>query len=205
MNNPWNEIEIDDYEKHMSLGSIYQLQTINQIMKEQFYTHSVHSVMVLGIAGGNGLEHINTQIINKVYGVDINENYLNACKQRYPALQGILETLCVDLTQDVSQLPYADLLIANLLIEYVGYECFQIAVEQVAPKYVSCMIQVNVDDSFVSDSPYIHVFDRLVGVLHSTEENELIEAMHGIGYQKGCRFESKLPNGKKLVRVDFIR
>lgn len=31
-----------------------------------------------------------------------------------------------------------------------------------APKYVSCIIQINIDDSWVSDSPYIHVFIRLM-------------------------------------------
>ena len=202
MNNPWENIEIEDYEKHMSLDSVFQLQTMNQMMKEQFYTHSIKSIMIFGIAGGNGLEHINNQVFDKVYGIDINENYLNTCKKRYLKLQGILETLCVDLTQDM-RLPYADLVVANLLIEYIGYECFQKAVKKVNPKYVSCIIQVNTNDSFVSDSPYLHVFDRLDEVLHPVEESGLVEAMRKINYKKDRHQESKLPNGKKLVRIDF--
>ena len=35
MNNPWEEIKLDDYEKHMSLDSVKQLQTMNKMMKEQ--------------------------------------------------------------------------------------------------------------------------------------------------------------------------
>jgi len=54
MNNPWKNIDIEDYEKHMSLDSVFQLQTMNQMMKEQFYTHSIKSIMIFGIAGGNG-------------------------------------------------------------------------------------------------------------------------------------------------------
>lgn len=57
MKNPWTEIKLDEYEKHMSLDSVYQLQAMNQMMKEQLYAHSVKSVMILGIAGGNGLEN----------------------------------------------------------------------------------------------------------------------------------------------------
>ena len=38
MNNPWEEIKLSDYESHMSLESVFQLQTMNQMMKEQFYT-----------------------------------------------------------------------------------------------------------------------------------------------------------------------
>ena len=66
MGNPWEEIDLDDYEKHMGLDSVFQLQTMNQMMKEQFYAYPVQSVMILGIAGGNGLEHINKQTFEKV-------------------------------------------------------------------------------------------------------------------------------------------
>ena len=30
MNNPWEEISLDDYENHMSLDSVKQLQTMNE-------------------------------------------------------------------------------------------------------------------------------------------------------------------------------
>jgi len=45
------------------------------MMKKQLNQYDVKSVMILGIAGGNGLEHIDTQKIRKVYGVDINNEY----------------------------------------------------------------------------------------------------------------------------------
>lgn len=203
MANPWEEIDLDDYENHMSLDNVFQLQTMNEMMKAQFYTYPVNSVMILGIAGGNGLEHIDKKIFGRVYGVDINENYLNTCKVRYPELHGVLETIRADLTENTAVLPYADLIVANLFIEYIGYECFRKTVEQIKPKYVSCIIQINTDFSYVSDSPYIHVFDRLDEVHHQTEENSLVEAMSKIGYKKNFRTEKGLPNGKKLVRIDF--
>lgn len=159
--------------------------------------------MILGIAGGNGLEHIDKQVFDKVYGVDINKSYLNECVKRYPELSGIFDTICIDLMKDTSGLPYAELLVANLLIEYIGYECFQKTVKQVNPKYVSCIIQINTDVTFVSDSPYLHVFDHLDEVHHQMEEEELISAMERIGYKKEIQKEMELPNGKKLVRIDF--
>lgn len=203
MGNPWEKIDLSDYENHMSLDSVFQLQTMNQMMKEQFYAYPVKSVMILGIVGGNGLEHINRQTIDKVYDVDINESYLNACKVRYPKLQGIFETIHADLTKSTKALPCADLIIANLFIEYIGYECFLKVVEQVEAKYVSCIIQVNTDLSFVSDSPYIHTFDRLQEVHHQMEEEALIHVMSKVGYKKMEHRERNLPNGKKLVRIDF--
>ena len=35
--NPWKKILLSDYENHMSLESVAQLQALNRIMKEQFY------------------------------------------------------------------------------------------------------------------------------------------------------------------------
>ena len=34
--NPWKKILLSDYENHMSLESVAQLQALNRIMKEQF-------------------------------------------------------------------------------------------------------------------------------------------------------------------------
>lgn len=57
--------------------------------------------------------------------------------------------------------------------------------------------------SFVSDSPYIHVFDRLNEVHRQMEESVLKDAMLQIGYKEEMQSEKDLPNGKKLVRIDF--
>lgn len=203
MANPWEEIPLSDYESHMKLDSVMQLQNLNQMMKGQFNDYTVNSVMILGVAGGNGLEHIDRNKFQKIYGIDINEGYLKAVKERYTDISDILECIQLNLIEEPDKLPKAELLIANLLIEYIGYECFQKAVEQVQPKYVSCIIQINVDDSWVSDSPYIHVFDDLDKVHHQMEENSLIQTLIDIGYKRIAQIENPLPNGKKLVQFDF--
>lgn len=203
MKNPWTEISLNNYEKHMGLDSVYQLQALNGIMKEQFYSYPVKSVMVLGVAGGNGLEHIDTRIFENIYGVDINNDYLYQCSQRFPGLKGILKIICTDLMGNVSQLPYSDLIIADLLIEYIGYEHFQKVVAQVKSKYISCVIQKNTDTSFVSDSPYLHEFDDLEQIHHQMDETSLKNTMKEVGYNSIYQIEKELPNGKKLMRIDF--
>ncbi len=65
MTNPWEDIDLNSYEKHMSLGNVFQLQALNKMMREQFYSYSIKSIMILGIAGGNGLEHIDERILLK--------------------------------------------------------------------------------------------------------------------------------------------
>lgn len=204
MSNPWEEISLDDYEKHMSLDSVKQLQVMNVIMKEQFGKYPVETAMVLGIAGGNGLEHVSREKYRKVYGVDINKEYLRTVERRYQSISDILGCMQIDLTKDCSHLPKARLVIANLLIEYIGYQSFQKVILQVEPEYVSCAIQINKDEiNWVSDSPYLHAFDRLDEVHCQMEERELEKAMEEVGYRKIDRQCYDLPNGKALLRMDF--
>ena len=204
MKNPWEEISLDDYENHMSLESVNQLQTLNAMMKKQFEDHDADRVMILGVAGGNGLEHIRPEKYTKVYGVDINEDYLKVVAERYAYLGDVLECLHVDLFNEADKLPHTDLLIADLLIEYIGTEAFVNVVRKTSPKYVSCIIQINTDaENWVSDSPYIHAFDGLDAVHHQMETISLSSAMMAVGYRKGLEHTESLPNGKALVRLDF--
>ena len=115
--NPWREISLEDYENHMKLDSVMQLQTLNKMMKTQLSDYDVSTVMILGVAGGNGLEHIDKNKYKKVYGVDINENYLKMVTERYASddsLEGILECIWADLTKDAESLPCAELVDAEI-------------------------------------------------------------------------------------------
>lgn len=114
MKNPWEEIPLSDYENHMKLDSVQQLQTMNEMMQGQFNSYPVSSVMILGIAGGNGLEHIQKEKFERVYGVDVNSAYLKEAARRYSHLDGVLQCICTDLLDGADKLPGADLVIANL-------------------------------------------------------------------------------------------
>lgn len=203
MNNPWETIPLSDYEKHMSLDTVLQLQTLSEMMKSALNRYPAKTLMILGVAGGNGLEHVDTSVFERVYGVDVNEEYLETCRCRYPNLIGTLETICADVSKDTCRLPQADLLLANLLIEYIGCDCFRKTVLQTAPRFVSCVIQVDTDSSFVSDSPYQHIFDGLQSIHRTINEKDLDEMMKSIGYCAELREEKGLPNGKRLVKLDF--
>ena len=203
MQNPWESISLSDYENHMSLDSVQQLQTLNAAMREQLRAYPVSSGMILGVAGGNGLEHVDTEKYRVVYGVDVNAQYLEEAKKRYPNLEKVFQGVCLDLLTESEQLPKAELVIANLLIEYIGYPTFQHVVKHVSPKYVSCIIQVNEGEEFVSDSPYLHAFDGLEAVHHQMETDCLSDALAEIGYHILQTEEYPLPNGKKLVRLDY--
>ena len=121
-------------------------------------------------------------------------------------MENILKCMRVDLTCEPDMLPEADLVIANLVIEYVGYEAFKRAILKTGAGYVSCIIQINTDEgAWVSDSPYLHSFDGLDAVHRQMEEQSLIMKMSEIGYCLIKTSDTSLPNGKKLVMLDFER
>ena len=62
---------------------------------------------------------------------------------------------------------------------------------------------MNTDDSFVTKSPYIHVFDDLEQVHHEINADGLTAAMKNIGYRLTDESEQVLPDGKKLLKLDF--
>ena len=203
MINPWEEVSLEDYENHMKLSTVQQLQNLNEIMKSQIYKYNISTVAILGVAGGNGLEHIDTSKIKKVYGIDINQNYLNVCKEKYKRLKDYLVLEKLDLSDISNELPATDIVIANLFIEYIGIDIFAKQLLKNPPKYVSCVIQKNTNNDFVSDSPYIKAFDG-ISVLHKDiEKDSLVKAMSTIDYGLIFSEEHLLPNLKKFIRLDF--
>ena len=169
-------------------------------MKSQFEDYPVDTVMILGIAGGNGLEHIDIKKYKKVYGVDINELYLQETQMRYSSLADILQCLHLDIVCETEKLPQSQLLVANLLIEYIGYDAFVRAVNIINPEYISCVIQINTDEEmWVSDSPYIHAFDGLDEIHHQMES----DVLNSIGFKLILQDMTELPNSKALVRQDY--
>lgn len=204
MENPWEKILLSDYEKHMGYKKVGQLQLLNSLMKDQLNRYSVCTAMILGVAGGNGLEHIKKEKFKKVYGIDVNREYLTECRSRYEHISDILECLCIDLTDKNAVVPEAEMVIADLLIEYIGCGSFRNAVKKAKPKYVSCVIQINSDSGFVSESPYFHKFDVLSSIHRDIGREELLCVMEETGYGLCYERNEPLGTGKSLLLLDFI-
>lgn len=205
MRNPWEDISLSDYEAHMSLDSVRQLQTMDEMMAGQLNDYPARSALVFGVAGGNGLRHADPARLERVYGVDINREYLAACRDRCAFLGEAFVPVLADAADPACPLPKAELVVANLFVEYVGYDAFAAAVEKVAPRWVSVGIQLNEGDGFVSDSPYLHVFDGLEAVHTQMEEAPLTAALASVGFHLLQSRRFPLPNGKALLRLDYGR
>jgi hypothetical protein len=163
----------------------------------------------LGIANGNGLEHIKTCGIGKVIGIDINNNFLNETRLRYPDLEAKLELFQLDLMTDTLRaaeiLSKCNLIIANLLIKHIHLNNFMKIISSLPKRrrIISCVIQVNPDGSAVSQSGFEYVFDEMAKLREEENEESITPAMKEIGYALTNRKAYNLPNGKIFVRLDY--
>ena len=128
----------------MGSAAVDQLGPLADLFGEALARLRPRSVAVLGVAGGNGLEHVDGAITTRVVAVDVNQTYLDATRARFPDLRG-LELHCADLTADepLDVEPVA-LVHAALVFEHAGIErCLDHAVSLVARGgHVSVVLQL---------------------------------------------------------------
>ena len=205
MSHPWEDIDLDTYEAHMSSTDVFQIQTLNKITEHQLSDYNPSSVAILGIAGGNGLDKINDDITKKVYCIDVNKKYLDVCKSRYTHLLGILEFVCCDLSRINTVLPFSDIHICNLIIEYLGEKKFAklILNSRDNVNIVSCVIQKNNEISFVSSTNQSSEFQPIMSIHNDIDGKKLTKVLCDIDFYCIKNEFYKLPNGKEFLRIDF--
>jgi SAM-dependent methyltransferase len=116
--NPWLALPLEDYAGHMGSEAVDQLVPLADLFAEALARLRPRSVAVLGVAGGNGLQHVDGTITSRVVGIDVNPGYLAVTRQRFPELRG-LELACADLARDTLDVePVA--LHAALVFEHAG-------------------------------------------------------------------------------------
>ena len=202
---PWNEIPLEDYENHMSHNSVGQLEVLNLLTKKYLNKIKPNTCLFLGVAGGNGLEHIDNNITEKVIGIDINQDYLNKLNERYSEKIPDLELINFDITNEVKVLCNADFIWVALVLEYTGIDKsleFSIKnLQQSGNLIVS--IQSNNGVQSVSQSGIESV--QKVGTIFQLIDPEiLVSKAIKIGFNLVEIEESFFPNGKSLKTFHFI-
>ena len=133
MDQPWLRVTLDDYEGHMSAAGVGQLAPLADLFADALTFCRPESIAIAGIAGGNGLQHIDPRTTNRVLGIDINGEYLAAVKRRYPALKQ-LELHQLDMAKGRPHLGPVDLVHVALLFEHTGLSpCLENCLSLVAP------------------------------------------------------------------------
>lgn len=101
----------------MASPAVQQAGALSELFGEVLATRRPRSVAILGVAGGNGLEHIDGKITDRVVGLDVNAEYLGVARERYRDMRG-LELHKVDLTHDQLTIPPVELVHAAMIFEH---------------------------------------------------------------------------------------
>jgi SAM-dependent methyltransferase len=119
MKNPWLDISLADYEGHMALPQVAQARLLSDVFACALGQYSPESVAVLGCAGGNGFERIDSETIERVVGVDLNPDYIRQARARFERKFRVLELFTSDVETDECVFAPVDLVFVGLLFEYV--------------------------------------------------------------------------------------
>ena len=202
MSNPWLEIPVSDYENHMK--EVGQAQILNSLIKSCLDKYQPKNFALLGCTTGNGLEHINPEITNKIYAIDINPEYLQKTNERFVAKIQNLDILNIDIQNDELTIKNVDLFFVGLVLEYVETEKALIKIIRTLSKkgILLIIIQKNKKTSFVSKTKYKslkklekisnEVNEQLINKFIQSENMELIE-----------RDEIKLTENKSFIKLKY--
>jgi SAM-dependent methyltransferase len=130
MTNPWLDIPADDYVGHMSHPAVNQRSVLNRLVREALEEVKPHGFLVLGCSTGNGLEHVDRTVTERVTVIDINSLYLNRLGERFQNPGFELEIRCADVDEVVLEPDAFDLVHAALLFEYVDWQPLIVRVVQ---------------------------------------------------------------------------
>ena len=203
--NPWTEIPLTDYERHMADSAVGQLRLLNSLTGKYLKNVKPETCLVLGIAGGNGLEHIDRHITKQVIGIDINQNYLDVCRERYNHCADSLQLLQLDITQNTSRVCKADFIWAALVLEYTGIDkCLEFARNNIlSGGHFIITIQANNNVQSVSPTG-IETVKKAGTIFKIVEPGILLLKAKERGYTLVGNEENQLPNGKTFLTFDFV-
>jgi SAM-dependent methyltransferase len=202
--NTWLNIPFEDYENHMSHENVGQLQALNKILKSKLDYLRPISLAVPGCATGNGFEHVNSKVTKLVYGIDINQKYLDVARERYGNSIDNLNLICADLNSDDVDITQMDLIFAGLIFEYLD---LKVALPKTY-KMLGCdgllvvILQNSLNGGFVSDTAY-STLENLNTYSKQIDEFDFGGLAAKNGFIKTNRETYKLNEQKEFVILTF--
>lgn len=176
------------------------------MVQEQYQNYLPKKLAYLGIGPGNGLEHMHPEITDTIYGLDINQEFLAVCKQRFASKFKDLILVPIDLNVGYYTEDRVNLIIANLVLEFVDYERFAMQLDLLAfsGTVASIIFQVKNSAGVVSNSG-VTALQVLSGFSQEVSEETLEKSMTKKLFSIVKRQELMLLDGKVFVRVDYVK
>ena len=190
----------------MASEAVRQLEPLAELFAEALARRQPVSVALLGIAGGNGLDRIDSRVTHRIVGLDCNPGYIDAVRERFSHLPG-LELHCIDLAVARVELAPVELVHAALVFEHAGTEqCLENALSLVAPGgAISIVLQLPATADANVGSSGIASIQRLADHFRLVDVKPLCAEVTRRGFELDYETRTALPGGKGLWRGIFLR
>jgi len=203
--NPWLRIPLEDYERHMCHHLVGQSVLLNFLTKKYLDEIKPEIAVFLGIAGGNGLEHININITKSVIGIDINPDYLNIAFERYKHTITSLQLMNLDLVKNSESICKADFIWAALVLEFTGIDKALEFCTNNIQKDGHLVVSIQSNNNRQSISPTGIESIKKAGEIFSIVNPDMLQSRAAeTGYRLIGKEENELPNGKSIMTFHFI-
>lgn len=199
--NPWLSIPASDYESHMSSNNVRQTSVLNHIFETALNDIRPKRIAVLGCGTGNGFEHIRQETVEKIFGIDINPEYLEILKKRYGSELPALELSCSDLNSLDLPSDCFDLIYAALIFEYVDCEDVLKRINNSLKANGALVTVIQLPSSIsgmVSETPYTSL-KSLESIMHLVNPQVLNQFAMKCGLKQSKYLEIPLKLGKKFL------
>jgi Zn-dependent alcohol dehydrogenase len=203
--NPWLNIPLEDYERHMSHHLVGQSVLLNSLTKKYLDEIKPETAVFLGIAGGNGLEHIDINITQRVIGIDINPDYLNTAFKRYSHAIKSLQLMNLDIVKNSESICKADFIWAALVLEFTGIDkALEFCTNNIR-KDGHLIVSIQSNNNKQSISPTGIESIKKAGEIFSIVNPEMLLGKAAeSGYRLIGKEENTLPNGKSIITFHFV-
>lgn len=205
--NPWLEIPLEDYEAHMSMASVGQANFLARVLGDVVDDVQPSSVAVIGCSGGNGFDRLPPDMVQRVVGVDINPDYIEATRKRYGGRFKQLELIGEDVLTSRCLFEPVDLIFAGLVFEYLDHVKGLCSLKRFMKPggYLSAVLQLPSETiSAVSPTPYASL-KKLDGFLKFVAPEGFDESANSIGLSTQVSRRLALDSGKTFQEFLFSR
>jgi hypothetical protein len=203
--NPWLEISLEDYERHMALPAVAQDVYLAGALERLVRDNAPDSVAIIGCAGGNGFERLPPDKVRRVVGTDINAGYLAETRHRHADRFREFELICCDITSPACRFDPVELIYAGLIFEYIDLRAGLISLRRLVRPIglIAIVLQLH-DDAIspVTPSPYI-ALAKLGPYMRLILPEEVKSVAESLGFSLRSSTRSVLSTGKAFQEMLF--
>jgi cyclopropane fatty-acyl-phospholipid synthase-like methyltransferase len=202
---PWLSIPLEEYEGHMALPEIGQ--ALAGELEFAVRRYSPKSIAIIGCAGGNGLDRLVGNRIERVVGIDINPAYVEMVSRRFQSRISGLELHVADIQSVLPQIASVDLIFAALILEYVDIAGAMRSLQTLCAPDGALVVIVQAAGQNVektSPSPYKSI-QLLAPAMRLVDVDDVKQQAMAAGFSPASSHVLSLRSGKDFVILCFSK